>query len=82
MESSDIGSWLWLTVWNKVELGQMVSISKYRDTIRYRYQTSKYRSIEFRLDSTTISIIYNIDNKHGQTSPCLSRSQGRIKEEG
>ena len=25
----------------RVELGQMVSISKYRDTIRYRYQTFK-----------------------------------------
>ena len=41
----------------KLEMGQMVPISEYRDTIRYRYQTfkvSKYRS-KCRLDS---SIIY------------------------
>ena len=30
-----------------LELGQMVSISKYRDTLRYRYQTFKVSSVNW-----------------------------------
>ena len=44
---------------NMLELGQIVSISKYRDTIRYRYQTftvSKYQSIECQLISSIIPL--------------------------
>ena len=36
-----------VTVSLGLELGQMVSILKYRDTIRYRYQTFKVSSVDW-----------------------------------
>ena len=43
----------------RLELGQMVSISKYRDTTWYRYQTFKVS--KYRLDSSIISLYLDID---------------------
>ena len=42
-----------------LELGQMVSISKYRDTTWYRYQT--FEVSKYRLDSSIILLYLNVD---------------------
>ena len=46
-----------------LELGQMVSISKYRDTTWFRYQTFKVS--KYRLDSSIISLYLEINTYFG-----------------
>ena len=46
-----------------LELGQMVSISKYRDNTWYRYQIFKVS--KYRLDSSIISLYLDIDTYFG-----------------